>query len=139
MKTIYQILDNKTGQLLSMRYEYLKDAEKDLQFLRENVYHADISIFEDCIPDRRFTIWERRRDGGSWLIVNDADTIMEAVELITYHMDLEDENYPYDYRITHTGYPEFVVLTMETGEYYPHDEEKEECAVGKLIGYPDTK
>lgn len=139
MKAIYQILDNKTGKLLSKKYELRDDAEKDLQLLRENVYHADISIYEDYIPDRRFTLWERRRADGEWLIFHDADTIAEAVERITYHMDLEDDNYPYDYRITHTGYPEFVVLTMETGEYYPHDEEREECALGKIIGWPDTK
>lgn len=125
MKIFYQIIDNKTGVRLSKKYEFMADAEKDLEYLRENVYHSDISILTDNEPNLRFTVWCKRVDLDVWNIMIDFNTIAEAAERILYYMDLEAPEWRYEYRVCHTGYPEFIVLEMKSGDYYPREEDKD--------------
>lgn len=125
MKAVYQIIDNKTNTRLSKKYDLLADAETDLEYLRENVQHSDLSIVTNYEPNLRFTIWNKRVDLDEWKIMVDFDTIAEAAERILYYMDLESSYWPYEYRVCYTGYPDFIVLEMKSGDYYPREEESE--------------
>ena len=118
MKRIYRLYDEVTNAFLPTTYVYEHEAEAALSAIQESIVHARVFIWTDYIPTDLYTIYSRVHDpAGEWYLVTDADSISEALDFITFRLDVMEDGY--DYRITKTDNPEEVILDVIPGAAYP--------------------
>lgn len=118
MKKIYRLYDEVTNAFLPTTYVYEHEAESALSAIRDSIPNARVNVWLDYVPTDLYTISSRLHGSSDeWDLITDADSISEALDFITFRLDVIEESF--DYRITKTDYPDQVILDVIPGAAYP--------------------